>query len=188
MFRTICIALAGASLLPAVALAGPAPAQPAATTLDQAAIFGEREDVQQISLSPGGTRIAFVAPGPGPSTVLYISDIAADAAPKIALSADGKPDRIRSCHWVSDNRLYCELYLVGISAGELLEATRIVAVDADGRNLKLLSRDRRADDARAVLGGGNVIDSLPDENGAVLMNREYVPQEAQATHMNDTRE
>jgi dipeptidyl aminopeptidase/acylaminoacyl peptidase len=191
MFRRIWVALSGASLLPLLpAAAAPAPAVPAAAApaVDQAAIFGAREDVQQISLSPSGARIAFVAPGPGPSTILYVSDVATDAAPKVALSADGRPNRIRSCHWVSDSRLYCELYLIGLSAGELLEATRIVAVDADGGNLKLLSRDRRADDARAALGGGNVVDSLPDESGAVLMIREYVPQEAQATHMNDSRE
>jgi dipeptidyl aminopeptidase/acylaminoacyl peptidase len=187
MFRTIVIALAGASLLPFLpAAAAPAPA--AAPAADQAAIFGQREDVQQISLSPSGARIAFVAPGPGPSSVLYVADVATDAAPKIALSADGKPDRIRSCYWVSESRLVCNLSLIGVSAGELIEASRIVAIDADGGNLKLLSRSQRADDAYASLRGGAVIDTLPDENGAVLMNREYVPEEAQATHMNDTRE
>src|SRR5947209_2073994 len=74
------------------------------------------------------------------------------------------------------------------SAGEIVDASRIVAVDVDGKNLKLLSNHSRADDAYVSLNGGGVIDELPDENGAVLMERTYVPEERQATHMNDTRE
>jgi dipeptidyl aminopeptidase/acylaminoacyl peptidase len=192
MFRTIVIALAGAALLPAfahAAVAADPPAAPAkAGPADQAAIFGAREDVRQISLSPSGTRIAFVAPGPGPSTILYVSDVADGSAPKAALSADGKPNRISSCFWVSDSRLVCSLYMVFNSAGQIVAATRIVAVNADGGGLKLLSRDMRSDDAYVALSGGQVIDWLPDESGAVLMGREYVPEERQATHMNDTRE
>src|SRR5947209_19437004 len=74
------------------------------------------------------------------------------------------------------------------SAGEIVNASRIVAVDVDGKNLKLLSNDTRPDDAYVSLAGGQVIDWLPDESGAVLIGRHYVPEERQATHMNDTRE
>jgi acetyl esterase/lipase len=165
-----------------------APAAAPAAAQDAAAMFGAREDVQQISLSPGGTKIAFVAPGPGPATILYVSDAADGSAPKVALSADGNPNRIRACYWVSDKRLVCYLHMVFRQAGQLLEASRIVAVDADGGNLKLLSNRTRADDAYVSLRGGQVIDWLPDESGAVLMNRDYVPQEASGTHMTDTRQ
>ena len=83
------------------------------------------------------------------------------------------------CHWVSDSRLVCYIYMVSKDAtGELLGATRLVAVDADGKNLKMLSReDPRRRRLCLDVGGGCVIDWLPGENGAVLMGREYVPQE-----------
>ena len=165
-----------------------APAAAPAEASDPAAVFGKREDLQPISLSPSGAKVAFIAPGPGPSTILYVSDAAGGSSPAVALSATGKPERISTCSWVSDSRLVCTLYMVFKSQGEIVSATRIVAVDSDGRNLKLLSNDIRADDAYVALGGGQVIDWLPAENGAVLMGRQYVPEERQATHMNDTRE
>jgi dipeptidyl aminopeptidase/acylaminoacyl peptidase len=182
--------LLAASVLAMIPASGfqPALAQAPAPAADPASLFGAREDVSQIALSPSGTKVAFVAPGPGPTSILYVSDVADGSAPKAALTADGNPNRIRACFWVSDNRLVCYLYMVLTSAGELIEATRIVAVDADGRNLKLLSNSSRADDAYVSLRGGQVIDWLPDETGAVLMNRDYVPEEAQATHMNDNRQ
>lgn len=182
--------LSAGGVQPASAQA-PAQAQPPAHArpTDPAVLFGERQDVDQISLSPSGTKIAFVAPGPGPTTFLYVSDVAAGAAPHIALSGDGKPARIDSCHWVSDNRLVCNIYMVSKDAtGILLGATRIVAVDADGKNLKLLTRDIRADDAYVSMSGGFVLDWLPGENGAVLIGQNYVPQERSATHINDNRE
>ncbi|MDB5690958.1 MAG: peptidase prolyl oligopeptidase [Alphaproteobacteria bacterium] len=175
------------ALLPLPAVQ-PALAQAPAPAADAATLFGAREDVSQISLSPGGTKVAFIAPGPGPSSVLYISDVADGSVPKIALSSDGKPNRIRSCFWVSDTRLVCYLYMVFNTTGEVTDASRIVAVDADGRNLKMLSNGTRADDAYVSMGGGQVIDWLPEENGAILMGRNYVPEEKQATHMNDSRE
>ncbi|MEA3004081.1 MAG: hypothetical protein QOH81_2869 [Sphingomonadales bacterium] len=182
--------LLAASMLALLSSSGlqPALAQAPAPAADAATLFGAREDVSQISLSPGGTKVAFVAPGPGPASILYVSDIAGDATPRIALSGDGKPNRIRSCFWVSDNRLVCYLYMVFNSTGDVVAASRIVAVDADGRNLKLLSNGIRADDAYVSLGGGQVIDWLPEENGAILMGRNYVPEERQGTHLNDNRE
>lgn len=187
MIRNLLLAASALALLSAVAVQ-PALAQQAAKVTDPAIIFGAREDVQQISLSPDGTKVAFISPGPGPSTILYVSDTAGGGAPVAALSADGKPNRLRRCFWVSDSRLVCNLYMVFNSPSGLVDATRTVAVDADGKNLKLLSNHSRADDAYVSLSGGGVIDELPDDNGAVLMARDYVPEERQATHLNDTRE
>ncbi|MDB5723098.1 MAG: peptidase prolyl oligopeptidase [Alphaproteobacteria bacterium] len=190
MFRKRLIVLRGVAL---IALALPqasawAAGQAPSAQKDAALLFGEREDVRQMSLSPGGTKVAFVAPGPGPSTILYVADVGSNAAPRVALSADGRPNRIRSCFWVSDNRLVCNLYLIGSAAGQLIAASRIVAVDADSKNLKLLSRESRSNDAYVSFYGGEVIDALPDEEGAVLVNRAYVPQESSSTRMIDKRE
>src|SRR3954470_3369391 len=139
--RLLLLAASALALSAAAAAqpAAPAAAQPQAAAPDTARMFGEREDVQQISLSPGGTRIAFIAPGPGQSTRLYISDIGADAAPRLALTGEGKPDRLRSCRWVSDERLVCTVYMVSNSPDGVVDASRVVAIDIDGKNLKLLS-------------------------------------------------
>jgi len=51
-----------------------------------------------------------------------------------------------------------------------------MAVDADGKNLRLLSTQQRY--ARGLqLYGGEIIDRLPDEDGVVLMSRSYVAED-----------
>ena len=177
MIYRICAALAALVMLSGATV----PADPPAA-------FGARDSVRQVSLSPNGARVAFITPGPGQSTVLYVSDVADQSTPQRVLSAKGSPDRLSACHWVSDTRLACTVYLLFSNAGEIVAATRIIGVDADGKNLKMLSRDVRPDDAYVAFGGGEVIDWLPDENGAVLMGREYAPEQRQATRMNDVRE
>jgi dipeptidyl aminopeptidase/acylaminoacyl peptidase len=178
MIKRFCVALAAILLLPAAA------APPA----DPVRAFAERPAVQSISLSPSGRKIAFIAPGPGPTTILYVVEAGSDAEPKEALSADGNPERLTSCSFVSETRLLCRVYMITEEAGEILPVSRIVAVDADGRNLKMLSRQAGFYGAYVSLGGGGIVDSLPGEDGAVLMSQEFVPEERQGTRMVDSRE
>jgi acetyl esterase/lipase len=181
MFKPFLLAATALALLPAAAPPG-----------DPAAAFGAREAVQQISLSPSGTKLAFIAPGRGQSTYLYTVNTAGASTPQLALSADGAPERLYSCGWVSDARLVCTVYIVtdnsGVLAGQVITATRLIAVDADGKNIKMLSRPTRPDDLYVSLGGGDVVDWLPGEDGAVLMAREYVPEGKIGTRMEDKRE
>ena len=190
MFKTMMLPLAALLALPAQAQAqaqAPAPAS-APAAADPAIRFGARQSVQDVSLSPSGGKVAFIAPGRGRGTILYTVDLAAGGNPKVALTADGDPERITGCNWVSEARLVCSIYMLVQSAGELLPFTRVVAVDAGSGNLKLLSRAIRPDDVGFSLGGGGVIDWLPSEEGAVLMGREYVPEEKLGSHMIDKRE
>ncbi|HYG47438.1 MAG TPA: S9 family peptidase [Allosphingosinicella sp.] len=157
---------------------------------DPPAAFGAREGVLDIALSPSGGKVAFIAPGPGRSTLLYTVPVGSDSEPRLALSADGKPERLSSCGWVSEQRLICTVYMVvdTVVPGQPTGATRLVGVDADGGNVKLLSRRVRADDLYVSLGGGEVIDWQPGTEGAVLMGREYVPEGRSGTNIQDSRE
>src|SRR5688572_7582787 len=74
------------------------------------------------------------------------------------------------------------------SGGEVFPFRRVLAVDADGRNMRVLSRAGRADDAYVALGGGTVIDALPGSDGMVLMSRIFVPEQRIGTHLEDTRQ
>jgi acetyl esterase/lipase len=185
MIGRFCAALAALALLPVAS----APAAPAAATtaLEPAVAFGARPGVEQISMSPSGNKIAFIAPGPGQSTILYTVD-AAGGTPAMALSADGNPERLRSCSWVSENRLTCYVYMIAEAAGEIYPFERIVAVDSDRSNLRLISRSQRANDAYVSLSGGAIIDALPGEDGAVMMGQEFVPEQRQGSHLGDSRQ
>ena len=181
MLRKLLLVVGAAVLLPA-----------AAPPADPAKAFGTRPSIMDIALSPSGGKLAFLSPGPGQSTILYTVDAKAGAAPRIALSADGNPERLSWCGWVSEARLVCSIYMVtdetGVAAGEVISATRLIGVDADGKNLKLLSRRSRPDDLYVSFGGGRIIDWLPGEDGAVLMGRQYVPEGKIGTRMEDKRE
>jgi dipeptidyl aminopeptidase/acylaminoacyl peptidase len=184
-------AVASAAALAAAAACAPAAAQapgPTATSADPAALFGAREGVEDISLSPSGTRIAFIAPARGQGNVLFVADAAGGSAPVATLTAGGDPERITQCGWVSDARLVCEIYMLQQISGVLLPFTRTIAVDAGGGNLKMLSNRARYNDVGIVLSAGGVIDWLPGEDGAVLLGRTYVPEEAIGTHLLDKRE
>jgi len=162
----------------------------AGTPADPPAAFGVRESVLDVALSPAGRKVAFISPGPGQATYLFTVDAAGGAEPRRALLADGKPERLSQCGWVSEERLVCTVYMVvdNVVPGQPIGATRLVAVNADGSNLKLISRRERPDDQYVSFGGGDVIDWLPGSDGAVLMGRQYVPEARAGTHLEDKRE
>ncbi|MBV9929726.1 MAG: S9 family peptidase [Alphaproteobacteria bacterium] len=184
-FIIFTAAAALALVPPAGAVRAQAAAQAAA---DPAALFGAREGVQQISLSPSGTKVAFLAPKPrGQGNVLYVVDAVAGGQPKVVMNSSGDPERLTSCHWLSEQRLACNVYLLVKGATDLLPATRLVAIDADGANLKLLSSPMRWDDLAVSLGGGEVIDWSTGDDGSVLVGRYFVPSEHLGSHMADAR-
>ena len=160
MIKRILAALSALALLPAT---GP-PADPPVA-------FGARPGIEQISLSPSGSKVAFIAPGSGQSTILPTVDAAAGTESRQALYADGKPERIKSCFWVSEERLVCRIIMMVESGDEVFPFYRLLAINSDGRKQQLLSRPGRADDAYVALNGGAVIDALSGQDGSVLMTR-----------------
>jgi dipeptidyl aminopeptidase/acylaminoacyl peptidase len=148
-------------------------------SLDPATAFGARPSLSMLSLSPDGASIAYVAPAEGEGSILYTMRLGDRSRAIRALSADGKPWRMYRCDWVANTRLACEVYGIQRAPAanlELVTFTRLVAVDADGKNQRLLSTQQRY--ARGLqLYGGEIIDRLPDEDGVVLMSRSYVAED-----------
>lgn len=148
-------------------------AQPAS---EAAALFGVRPNVDYVTLSPDGTKLAFISAVGERGTDLYTVSIGSGERPHRALMADGLPKRLSDCRWVSNQRLLCQLLITTQIATSLDDEpttlSRLVAVDADGTNLKLVS-DRSLDRYynRPTLFGGNVVDWLPGEDGVVLIGQ-----------------
>src|SRR5258708_38073664 len=92
--------------LPLLAIAEPA--------FDAAKAFGARTSVEDLSLSPDGMSVAFVAPTTGQGSVGYVQSLAKGASRtlKPVLSASGNPERIAGCDWVSNERLVCTIHFV----------------------------------------------------------------------------
>ena len=148
-----------------------------------AARFGALEAVQQISLSPDGSKIAYVTPHPTAGTVVYVADLTGTAPPKMAIASHGKDEQIYWCGWSSDTRLVCKIHIVYNQAGQLIGFTRAYALDADGGNAVMLS----ANTNRAVgimQSGGEVIDwDVAGKPGTVLMSRAFVEQDGRDSNI-----
>jgi dipeptidyl aminopeptidase/acylaminoacyl peptidase len=142
---------------------------------DDAAKFGARAGVENISLSPDGTKVAVIAPAAGQGSIGYVIDIATATAKQAFVFASGNPERLKDCNWVSMKRLVCNVYLIEEVYGSTYGMTRTIAVDEDGKNLKVLSTQQNFYSHAFALYGGSVIDWLPDEDGKVLMIRNYIP-------------
>jgi dienelactone hydrolase len=149
---------------------------------DAAARFGARPGVEDISLSPDGKSIAFIVPQAGQGNALYTMPLAGET-PKRILVASGDPEQLRGCGWVSNDRLLCTVFTLRKDLNLPVTFSRLVAVDAAGGNVKLVSLREGVDALGQAVSGGTVVDWLPGEDGLVLIGRTYVPEERIGTNV-----
>lgn len=133
----------------------------AQTQVDPALAFGARENVEFAALSPDGTKVAYSVPIEGQGSRLYWVEVGG-ARPHPITNVDGVEQRISRCNWVSNSRLVCQLYRVQRFAGFTGSATRYVAMNIDGSNLRVVNRTNSP-------WGGRVIDWLQGQDDEVLM-------------------
>jgi acetyl esterase/lipase len=183
------VGAAAGLLLLAIAPGWAADSSPSVVTQAAAAeAFGAREQVEQISLSPDGSQVAYSTPVTGQGSILVVRGIADGSKPLGIMTADGKPNRIGGCGWVSNTRLVCTIYGVVDVDGRKVDMSRVFAVDSDGKNLKQLSNRENIYSRGTLLFGGGVIDWLSDEDGAVLMVRDYLPDDHTGSQVGSTKE
>jgi acetyl esterase/lipase len=164
------------------------PAHAADDAVSAAAKFGARDAVTDMSLSPDGKSIAYLAPLKGAGTALFVGDLTTGAAPKPILASSGQPDRLMHCSWATDTRLICDIYMIADTGNGYLSYSRMVAISSDGSNEKELSRTDR-DALYTVQNGGNVIDLTGDgkNDGTVLMTHDVVAQNTTGTMFGSNR-
>lgn len=161
-------------------------------TPDAAAAFGARP-LADVDLSPDGKLLAFILPQAGARAALYT--MALDGTPErhLALSDDGQM-QLASCEWVSNTRLACRLTgphqlgaigdkgVSSVNYFKYASESRVIAVDADGKNAKLLSVPENAYQRGVPLNGGEVIDASGGD-GVVLMARSYLVDQHAGSHI-----
>ena len=154
---------------------------------DLAARFGARDNVLDIGLAPDGNAFMLLQPVDARAQALKTFRLDSDAAPAVALAARGEPDHVERCDWTSSARLVCLLSVSSVLDGRRITGSRLVAVDAAGGAMKMLSA-RGTPRALAIsLYGGNVID-WSGAGDAVLMDRWYVPEATTGTNLADNRD
>jgi len=143
-------------------------------SFDAASAFGARPSVSELTLSPDGQSLAWIAPSRGQGSIVYTMRLDKETKPKPALAASGSPERLEWCGWVSNDRLVCDVYVLATDAVfGVLPFSRVMAVNVDGSNPKVLSNQQTVHTHGLMLGGGEVIDWLPETEASVLMSRVY---------------
>src|SRR5690348_7289209 len=77
---------------------------------DLARRFGARSDVLQMSLSPSGRQIAYVAPAGNGERVMVV-DIDKGGEPRPVISAEQGGGHLSWCKWPTDAQLICSLHV-----------------------------------------------------------------------------
>jgi acetyl esterase/lipase len=163
-------------------------AQPAIAASEAAANFGARQMVEDISLSPDGKTIAIIQPTAGRGSVLYVASLSGAPEMKPILSSTGSPDHLEYCRWVTGARLICGISVLQTVGGDLTGYTRLITLNSDGSDMKILSARSSSEALDVASAGGNVIDWLGDDTGAVLMTRVFVPDQAVGHIIANSRE
>jgi dipeptidyl aminopeptidase/acylaminoacyl peptidase len=160
---------------------------PAEAQTDSAAKFGAREGVENISLSPNGRFVSIIQPANGSNSALVVADVDS-AKSKVVLSGDSAPWRLSWCGWASNDRLVCSLYSIMSDTGSLVPFTRLIAVNADGTNLKLLGQRGTDRTIGFRQFDGDIVGWDATDNGSILMSRYYLPEREIGTRLASSAE
>lgn len=181
--RKFCLA----ALLGGVILAVPAIAEGGE---EVAARFGVRESVLSISLSPSGSKIAWIAAGPQHSEFVNVVDLEGDGKPRRITTNTEQSGDITRCDWATDSRIVCQLY--GVAEGEgglLLPFTRMFAINDDGSDVRLLSQRQSSRALDFAQHGGELIAlDVSSEKNNILMTRQHVKEDSVGTLIANDRE
>jgi hypothetical protein len=166
----------GLMLVAAPALAQQRAPAPSPQSQSASALFGPRDSVFYLDISPSGRYAVYIAPARGTASAAVVVDLRNGGDVRPILRASGAPERLQWCRFVSDARLICSVRGIVSSVGDLIPFSRLFAVNADGTNQRELGQEASSDDARLRQFDAEVLDWLPEDGSAVLMARAYVPE------------
>lgn len=139
-------------------------AQAASTATPPTEAFAKTPVVSDPELSPDGRFISYIAVVEGLRVVLV--GTVATGESKLVLASDRDRFDVRDCYWAKPERLLCSYYGITALSGIKFAVTRLVAVNADGSNMKVLIQNRG--ELGASQSQDDVIDLLPDDPTGVL--------------------
>ncbi|SEN53486.1 Dipeptidyl aminopeptidase/acylaminoacyl peptidase [Sphingomonas gellani] len=177
MMRMAAALLVGTSVPAAAQNNATAPGNAPGNT---AASFGAREQVMQMSLSPDGSRLAAVVAMKGRGRQALVLSTAPVPTNKVLFTSTGNPEQIDYCSWATNSRLVCGISTSIGKRRDIVGFTRLVTINADGTDLKMLSARAPDNGLQTLQNGGAIIDWLADDagaaGGALLMTRHFIPE------------
>ena len=164
--------LAGAAI--AAAIGSNAHAQATHSLAEDAAAFGAREAVSSPALSPDGSSVMYVTPGPGPKSYALISNLQTGKS-DILTGASGQ-DFLRWCNYSASDRAVCSITAASERAGYIVGFSRLFSLNLDGSDPKPLGQSDSKYDEYIRQYDGSILDWRNADDGSVLMEREYIPE------------
>lgn len=144
--------------------------------ISQAArLFGERPAAFAPDLSPDGDKIVYLAAGPAAITVVHVMDLTTQSDRLLAKST-GKPEQLEWCGFADERWVVCRfggwMKLFGLT----MPVARTVAVDTMTAKVRSLGAAEHSAEEGFEQFDGEVLDWLPDDQGALVMQRRYAGQ------------
>lgn len=175
-------------LAAATAAASPLPAFAADHSLaDDAKVFGARESVRSVAISPSGKELLFITAVPPRTSVLQVIDVATKAS-KIVAKSEGDP-KLYWCEFGSDTEVVCKFGGSGKYMSDIVSFSRTVAIPLDGGKIKELGHPPGPFVPTGTQYDGDILDWLPGDPGSVLMQRTYIGENIRpGSHIQDTRD
>ena len=140
--------------------------------------FGARQAVEEPDLSPDGTSVVYITPGPGRKSVAVVGNLDDGKFTQMAAS-DGNGETLRWCHFVAAARSVCRV--TGLDSkvvSQVIGFERLFAVDSDGSHAKQLGQSQSYYDVGTFRQfDASVVDWLQGSQGKLLLERSYVPEE-----------
>lgn len=164
-----------AGVAAAALMSGASNAQATHTLEEDAPAFGARPSVMAPVMSPDGSALLYLTPGKGPVTYAVISDLVSGKTNVMTL-ADGVPETVRWCNYSAPDRAVCRVTGNILQTGNILGFQRLVAIDSNGTNAKMLGQPESIYDAWIRQTDAVILDWRGAADGKVLMEREYVPE------------
>lgn len=136
------------------------------------AAFGGDKSVTDVTISPDGRYLSMLVLT-ADKRVAFVQDLAGNDPGHVVMAADlNQSTDLAWCRWANDTRLVCGLreMINAPKGGFVFESTRLAAVDADGKNSKLLMQELGTAPGE-FLGQfqDNVIDWHPSKPNTILV-------------------
>jgi len=133
-----------------------------------------------VRISPDGSKVSFLQMHPKDLPVLRVLDLTTGAV-NLALASTRDGFDIQWCDWANDERLLCSFFGTSREWGTFV-ITRLVAVNADGSQMKVLVQNEVEGNYSQFLDG--VVDWLPDDPNHVLIE---IPNDKPGSIVNEHR-
>lgn len=161
----------------------------AGTLAEDAAVFGARESVDWISISPSGGKLLYIQPGNQSDETIYVVDLVNGGEPKAITTMNEATARLSWCRWANEERIICEIYGYADTAATLLSFTRIISISADGSDTDILTPTQTFKVRGILQDGGDVlaldVEGDPDK---ILMTKRYIKEDSRNTRLFNDKE